>query len=96
MIRKHLLISGHTFEVVYGTPPETEGEIILGTMNPKDLEILIREDMPESQREETILHEVVHTILQFTGHGDTEEGVVEALGNGLYNFLKDNKDLKIE
>lgn len=51
--------------------------------------ILLKTGMSTTQREETILHEVLHAILYESGIGfkfdtSTEEAVVRALEHGLY------------
>jgi hypothetical protein len=57
--------------------------------------IFIRSDLPVDKKLETLLHEVIHVIYQnaYLAPGDEEERIVGALSCGLYNFLKDNKDV---
>lgn len=58
-------------------------------------QIFIRNDLPLDKKLETLLHEVTHVVYMNAGlqPGDDEEKIVTALSSGVYQFLKDNKDV---
>jgi hypothetical protein len=62
--------------------------------------IPISTEVDQERAEEVFFHEVVHIILEQTGLTEVaeirrhEEQLVQALGHGIYQVLKDNKLLK--
>lgn len=68
---------------------------LMGRLSYDVAQIYIRNDLPIDKKYETLLHEVMHAIYMNTGlqPGDEEEKVVTALSSGIYQFLKDNKDV---
>lgn|SRR3990167_11070747 len=67
----------------------------------RKLKIYIDERVPQSQQEETFIHEVIHAIcdqvrafpLSDAGT-EEEEKAVQSIGHGIYQFLKENNLLK--
>lgn len=68
---------------------------LMGRLAYDTAQIYIRNDLPIDKKMETLLHEVMHAVYMNAGlqPGDEEEKVVTALSSGLYQFLKDNKDV---
>ena len=68
---------------------------LMGRLSYDTAQIYIRNDLPIDKKMETLLHEVLHAVYMNAGlqPGDEEEKVVTALSSGLYQFLKDNKDV---
>lgn len=68
---------------------------LMGRLSYDTAQIYIRNDLPIDKKMETLLHEVLHAVYMNSGlqPGDEEEKVVTALSSGLYQFLKDNKDV---
>lgn len=68
---------------------------LMGRLSYDTAQIYIRNDLPIDKKMETLLHEVMHAVYMNAGlqPGDEEEKVVTALSSGLYQFLKDNKDV---
>lgn len=68
---------------------------LMGRLSYDTAQIYIRNDLPIDKKMETLLHEVMHTVYMNAGlqPGDEEEKVVTALSSGVYQFLKDNKDV---
>ncbi len=96
-IPKTLKIAGHTVEIEY-TNNEVHMNNRLGNSFSEHNSIQISKRYPQSQREATLLHEVIHHILDFSGYRYTndDQGVhcektVEALAQGLYQVFSDNK-----
>ncbi len=68
---------------------------LMGRLSYDTAQIHIRNDLPIDKKMETLLHEVMHAVYMNAGlqPGDEEEKVVTALSSGVYQFLKDNKDV---
>lgn len=68
---------------------------LMGRLSYDVAQIYIRNDLPIDKKYETLLHEVMHAVYMNAGlqPGDEEEKVVTALSSGIYQFLKDNKDV---
>ena len=54
--------------------------------------IAVQEGLPLATEQDTVLHEVLHTVEAFMGL-DVEEEVIEKLATGLLGVLKDNPKL---
>lgn len=68
---------------------------LMGRLSYDTAQIFVREDLPLDKKMETLLHEVIHAVYMNAGlqPGDDEEKIVTALSSGVYQFLKDNKDV---
>lgn len=68
---------------------------LMGRLAYDTAQIYIRNDLPIDKKYETLLHEVIHIVYMNAGlqPSDDEEKVVTALSSGVYQFLKDNKDV---
>ena len=68
---------------------------LMGRLSYDTAQIFVREDLPLDKKMETLLHEVMHASYMNAGlqPGDDEEKIVTALSSGIYQFLKDNKDV---
>lgn len=68
---------------------------LMGRLSYDVAQIFIRKDLPLDKKLETLLHEVMHVVYMNAGlqQGDEEEKVVTAMASGVYQFLKDNKDV---
>lgn len=68
---------------------------LMGRLAYDTAQIYIRNDLPVDKKYETLLHEVIHIVYMNSGlqPSDDEEKVVTALSSGVYQFLKDNKDV---
>lgn len=68
---------------------------LMGRLSYDTAQIFVREDLPLDKKKETLLHEVIHAVYMNAGlqPGDDEEKIVTALSSGVYQFLKDNKDV---
>ena len=68
---------------------------LMGRLAYDTAQIYIRKDLPVDKKYETLLHEVMHAVYMNTGlqQGDEEEKIVTALSSGIYQFLKENKDV---
>lgn len=76
-------IGGHIYTVLLVDGEELNGDC--GEMNATRSIIRIRKDMPQSQIEETLLHEVLHAI-----NSGLSEETVGFLSSAIYQVLKDN------
>jgi len=71
---------------------EADHRIQTGVIDYMTCEIkLLERDEWQSQRQ-TLLHEVIHAILTYCGHyeANSNEEMIDALGNGLYQVLREN------
>lgn len=66
------------------------GDSSMGRYYERKMEIYLNDDMPLEQKQETLLHEVIHSLSEGMGVGLKEEQV-RALSAGLYCVLKENK-----
>lgn len=68
---------------------------LMGRLQYDTAQIFVREDIPLDKKFETLLHEAMHVVYMNAGlqQGDEEEKIVTALSSGVYQFLKDNKDV---
>jgi hypothetical protein len=96
-----LKIGGHNYTVKYPYHFQDRGDICGqhdGTM--KEIKIDDSDPWTHSGRNETgiavtFLHEILHAVDQITGHeifkGDEGEKRIEAISEGLFQVLRDNK-----
>lgn len=72
-----------------------DGDRLLGQANPGNLEIRIDADQPPDGALLSLLHEILHLILEQAGHLDTagDEGLIRALSCGLLNVFLDGDPL---
>lgn len=89
-------IGGMEYQIKEVKFVEENGENTLGECCLETAEILINEDISDSRKEQTIVHEMVHAMLFEAGSSEYDN---EELGNQLglimYQVLKDN-DFKSE
>lgn len=86
-IPHQLKIGGHRYKILLVDPEDIERDC--GHQNRARNVIKIRRDLPQSQLEETLIHEVLHAI-----NGDLKEETVDFLAMAIYALLKDNKFIK--
>jgi hypothetical protein len=93
-IPKKLRINGKIWRVKKSsTLLKREGN--LGMCVPSDRYISISTKQTQAEREETLLHEILHSIFPDNLVGDaTEEKIVESLSVSLYDVLVNNKLIK--
>lgn len=82
-IPKKLKIGGHHYTISLVDSEEIHD---CGLQNRARNTIKIRSDLPQSQIEETLIHEILHAI-----NGDLKEETVDFLSMAIYSILKDNK-----
>ena len=99
-IPKTIKIGAHTYKISH-RDEDGESDSRFGHCFPRNLVIYIDQRVPQSQQEETLIHEVAHAIADQirafpnTDNGrEDEERVVQGLGHGIYQVLKDNDLLK--
>lgn len=80
---KKLKIGGHEITVVY--KPDVEGNND-GYWDPMENTIVIKSSLPPSQRQVTLIHEMLHCMNITQNHE-----CVEWIAQALYQVLKDNK-----
>ncbi len=84
-----ILICGHEYEIVYVDDFRGEEEKLIGRVIHGHHIIEIRDSLPQSQKIETLLHEIGHCILWHYGHNSEEirgENVIDAFANGLFEL----------
>lgn len=86
-IPKTLKIGAHIYKVLLVDGEDIEKDC--GEQNPVRQVIKIRKDMPQTQKEEVLLHEIIHVI-----NISLSEETVGFLSQALYQALKDNKLLR--
>lgn len=83
-IPKQLKIGGHIYTIKFVDAEDIDNAC--GEQNPTRNIIKIREDLPQSQIEETLIHEILHAM-----NTDLSATIVGFLSTALYQILKDNK-----
>jgi hypothetical protein len=111
---KSITILGHRFGVSWKKASELERPseltqealaalgkhfVLYGECWPEDGLIIINSELRGSVAAETVLHEVMHILCEFTGANNLfqrgkEEAVVQALSNGLADVLRRNKGFR--
>jgi hypothetical protein len=88
---KTLEANGHTWEIK-ADDAVLAGQNLLGQTNHRDLQIALRTNMPLSQQAETLLHEVIHIVVDGVRNSpiSLKEYAVEHLADRLYDVLKAN------
>ena len=98
-IPKKLKIAGFWYKITRSKQVSDHSSTFASTFNSQQ-EINVGNDFPIQKQEQTFLHEILHAIwfcygLKEAGFkNDQEEHIVDALSNGLYQVLKDNKLIK--
>ena len=90
----NLKVGAHNYQIVL-----TDQIDDFGACEHTKLRILINNSAPQSQQEETLIHEALHAIFDITGISKDltdleEEKIVQPLGHAIYQLLLDNKLLK--
>jgi len=83
-IPKKLKIGGHLYKVELVESDDMDGAN--GEQDRHKNRIRICKTDPQSQQEETLIHEIIHAV-----NGGLKEEVVDSLAVSLYQVLKDNK-----
>jgi len=86
-IPKKLKIQGHIFKVDLVDTEVLDNDA--GAMNLSRGIIQLRKDLPTTQLEEALIHEILHAL-----NNEMKEVEVEWLAQGIYQVLSDNKLLK--
>jgi len=87
IIPNKLKIGGHEYLVEFTEYDNIEGDC--GDSDRHRNRIRICQTDPQSQQEETLIHEIIHAI-----NGGLKEEIVDGLAVSLYQVLKDNELLK--
>lgn len=83
-IPKKIKVGGHIYKVQFVDVEDIDRNC--GEQNRARNTIRIRKDLPQSQIEETFIHEVLHAI-----NGALKEETIDMLAMGIYQILVDNK-----
>ncbi len=89
-------IGAHEYSVRF-EDVDGDSDARFGHAYPRKLQIYIDERAAKSQQEETFFHEVLHAIVdqvKCISDDKDEERIVQALGHGIYQMLKENNLLK--
>ena len=88
------LVKYRVHEVVdlLGTGDEGESVRCNGRVRASDAAIWIDEALEPQIKPITLMHEIIHAILEQSGHDDHPEGLVRCLSYGLLAFMRDNVD----
>ena len=98
-IPKKLKIAGFTYKITHNKQIADHSSTFASTINAQQ-EINVGQGFPVQKQEQTFLHEILHAVwfcygLKEAGFkNEQEEHIVDALSNGLYQVLKDNKLIK--
>lgn len=95
-IPEKVKIGAHEYKIEFRDDLDDEN---MGVCRPSKLKIFIDERLPQTQQEETFIHECLHAIVSELGRYtynqyDEEERDVQSLSHAIYQVLKDNNLLK--
>lgn len=90
----HIKIGPIVFKVLELEEVWVDGESLWGHITFAESEIRVKKSLRDDPKQATLLHEVIHGILESTGHREAakNEGVVGALSHGLLQVLRDNPE----
>lgn len=90
----HIKIGPMVFEVLDVDDIWVDGESLWGHILFDNSTIRIKKSLSNIPKQATLLHEVIHGILELAGHEDAakSEGIVRALSNSLLQVLRDNPE----
>ena len=89
-IPKKLKIGGHIIKIDMSKTLENDN----GEADFKTNTIKICKDIPQDQKESTLLHEIIHFCNTTIGDDNNHHTIIDSLAEQLYQVLKDNKMLK--
>ncbi len=92
-IPKKLIIQGHIFEVIENDRLKTDANDKLGSVMFSDNKIWIHSEQSYSQKESTLLHEIIESANWFLKL-EFKEDTICRLETFLYQVLKENELLK--
>jgi len=97
-IPKKIYYDGHIYKVKQLVHVDTrqakkEKVLYLGVYSYKKQTVKIRKTLPQTQKEQSLLHELLHMV-DYHNKGDLTEQQVNYLAKDLYGVLKTNKFLR--
>jgi hypothetical protein len=89
-IPKKIKIGGHMVKIVFRAKVNDDNDC--GEADFEKNLIVIDEKMTQTMKEETLIHEILHWLnSDFHGDSPWSHSLLEALAQGIYQVLKDNK-----
>lgn len=93
-IPQSIKIGGHDYSIVLTDDKRLQDKKLMGEADHKLLTICIDSTLPDSQKQETLLHEIIHACMYFAGTAledeNKEEMVTSSISPILYTVLKEN------
>lgn len=88
-----LKVSWQKYRVKEKKNPKVDGEMVDGYFNPIKSEIGIEKKLSKKNKQEVLIHEVIHAILFNYGHTDKyqDENLVESITSGIMQVIYDNE-----
>lgn len=88
---EEIKIGGMEYQVKEVKFGESNGDVTLGECHFETADILINENLSDSRKRQTLIHEMVHAMLFESGSNEYDnEELVNQLGLIMYQVLKDN------
>lgn len=86
-------IGGITYQIMYQEKLVDEGKLVWGHTDYTNATICIDSTLSKSKQRQTLFHEMAHAMLHEAGldEDSAREGLVNPLGNMLYQVYEDNK-----
>ena len=81
------------FELSVNPAPIQADPNTIGRINHDKSEIWILSNLSEGVRATTLIHEVIHAILNRTGHDQIDEKLIDAISSGIHSFIVSNPEL---
>ena len=76
-------IGGYKYRIILDSSNRLLDEAVQGEVNHRKLEIRVHSSRPNSQRRESLIHEILHCVDKIYGNGGLEEQTVHLLAEGL-------------
>ena len=80
------------FEVIENSPGGWH-EGALGRASITDSQILLRENLSETMKMQTLMHEIVHVIADMNDLPRMDDAMVSGISNPLFDFIRQNPEL---
>jgi hypothetical protein len=90
LMAKTIDILGLTYRVVQEADPRDDWRHVWGLIDYENLIIHVKKDLPRDYKEDTLMHEIMHGVLERLHYIDQtrDEDYVTRLGMGIYQTLK--------
>lgn len=90
---KKVKVGGVTYKITNEKNPLMDGELCYGLCDRKELAITMNSDLNEQRYNQTLVHEIMHAVVDEAGLdlGEDEEDIVNRISLVWYQVLTENR-----